>query len=124
MITEKTKKIAHLLGEAANIKIELAEVLKGETLSIEEREELYFSDIKDKLGLVFKYFQEINPMDLANSIQAEEMFGSKHIYFTVLDNHLDREPTNYEIMCHYIEKRADRFRTNFDAMMAAKFKES
>jgi len=119
-VTAKTLKIAALLEEAANTKIELAEVIVGRDLSIDEREELYFSDIKDKLGLVFQYCPEINPLVLASALQVEEMMGSKHIYFTVLDNHLDRDPTKDEIRDHYIEKRAYRFRENFEKMMASR----
>lgn len=119
MINGETREIALLLEKYGNIKISIAEKILNRELSAEEREDLYFSAIKDNLYLVFKHRPEIRPFVLGNALQMEEMFGADHIHFTKEDNHLDHEPTEDEIREHYIEKRASRFRERFNEIMEA-----
>ena len=119
MINGETREIALLLERYGNIKISIAEKILKRELSVEEREDLYFSAIQDNLYMVFKHRPEISPFVLATALQMEEMFGSDHIHFTKTDNHLDHEPTAEEIRDHYIAKRAPQFRERFNAIMEA-----
>lgn len=117
----KTAKIASLLEAIGNTKIDLVEEVLGRELSVEERENLYFSAIKDNLYIVFENCLTINPLALGNALQSEEMNSQKHIYFTIKDNCLSRNPTAEEIIDHHIETRASRFRERFNAIMQTAF---
>lgn len=123
-IFAKTLKISSLLEAIGNTKIDLVEEVLGRELSVEEREDLYFSAIKDNLYLVFEHCPEIDPLTLSGALQSEEMNGQKHIYFTIKDNRLNRDPTEKEIIDHYTEKRASRFRERFDAMLKPSFQKT
>lgn len=118
METNNIKEIACRLEEIGNAKIKLAETILNQVLSPEERDALYFSAIKDNLDLVFSHCPNINPLLLANALQLTEMFGADHIYFTSKDKQLNRLPTQEEIINHYVETRAERFRKQFNTLMA------
>lgn len=116
------RNIARELEAFANLKIELTETIVGREFSVEERDDLYFSTIKDHLYLVFLHRPEINPLLLGNALQGEEMFSPTHLYFTVKDNNLNRDPTAEEVVKHYSKDRASRFRERFDEIMKVKSK--
>lgn len=122
-ITAKDKKVARLLENLGNIKIELAEEILERELSVEERDDLYCQAIKDQLALVFKD-SSIKPMNLFLALQIEEMFSQANIVFAEL--FFNHHPSDEEIQKHYTENtdRTSRFREKFNCIFDYENKEA